>query len=103
MLAGVAGSIAARRWHCGVGAEVGELPDDEMDELDASFRLEEGDESGCICPPDLLERGGHRSPTRTPCAQMPSSCWDPRPENRYRRSPCQLRPVAGSCHCTCAT
>jgi hypothetical protein len=41
-------------------AEVGELPADEIAELDASFRTEEDPGSVCICPPDLLERGGFR-------------------------------------------
>lgn len=37
--------------------EVGELPADEMD--DFTFPGEE-EELSCICPPDLLERGGFR-------------------------------------------
>jgi hypothetical protein len=41
-------------------AEVGELDADDAADLDASFRRDEGDESDCICPPDLLERGGYR-------------------------------------------
>jgi hypothetical protein len=36
-------------------AEVGELPADEIEELDEGYR-----EPSCICPPDLLERGGFR-------------------------------------------
>jgi hypothetical protein len=42
-------------------AEVGELPADETAELDEYFRRDEGGEDGrCICPPDLLARGGFR-------------------------------------------
>ena len=45
-------------------AEVGELPADDTTDLDATFRLEEGDESSCICPPGLVERGGFRGGCR---------------------------------------
>src|SRR5580692_2267324 len=41
-------------------AEVGELDADDMADLDAAFRHEEDPEADCICPPDLLERGGYR-------------------------------------------
>ena len=36
-------------------AEGGELDADDMADLDDSYS-----EPVCICPPDLLERGGHR-------------------------------------------
>lgn len=41
-------------------AEVGELPADEADDLEASFRQDEDPEANCTCPPELLERGGYR-------------------------------------------
>lgn len=36
-------------------AEAGELDPDEMASLEASYA-----EPACICPPDLLNRGGHK-------------------------------------------
>lgn len=38
--------------------EMRELPESELDGY--PFPDEEPDESRCICPPELLERGGHR-------------------------------------------
>jgi hypothetical protein len=41
-------------------AEVGRLDADDAAELDEAFRYEEDPDADCICPPDLLERGGYR-------------------------------------------